>query len=197
MTGEFLVHVLSFSFSQKLLFQIRWEDRLVNDNGRACKISIDGTDFRTQEYDGFDPERLSHKYNKAALRYEVGIAIKTGHIVHINGPFKAGAWSDLRIARNYLHKILPKGEYYIADGGYKGDHVPSVLYEDVPEEEKRRFKKIRARHENVNGRFKEWRILSDAFRHEEEKHGLVFHAVAVLTQLEMETVRPIWRIAGI
>ena len=158
---------------------------------------MDGTDFCAVEYDGFDPQRHSHKCNEAALRYEVGIAIKTGHTVHVNGPFKAGAWSDSRIAGNYLHEIPPVGECCIADRGHKGDNVPSVLFEDVPDGEKRRFKKIRARHENVNGRFKEWRIPSDTHRHKEEDHGQVFHAIAVLTQLEMETFRPVWRIGGL
>ena len=159
---------------------------------------MDGTDFRIKGTNPIDKDYYSHKFNGPALRYEIGIAIKTGHIVHINGPFPAGSWSDLRIARNMLHNILPAGEYYIADGGYKDDDSPSVLFEDVPEDEKRRFKKIRARHENVNGRLKEWRALSDVFRHEDDqKHSVILHAVAVAVEVEMESIRPIWRIEGV
>lgn len=45
---------------------------------------------------------------------------------------------------------------------------------------------VRARHENVNGRFKKWDMLNDKFRYNLDKHGSVFGAVAVITQLEIE-----------
>ena len=53
---------------------------------------------------------------------------------------------------------------------------------------------IRARHENINGRFKEWGCLKQTYRHAEEKHHDVFMAVAVITQLDMFDDRPAWRI---
>ena len=66
-----------------------------------------------------------------------------------------------------MHRALPAGEYYIADGGYQCSDGPSVLIDDVPVNERRAFKLIRSRHETVNGRFKEWKILSGTYRHHE------------------------------
>ena len=55
----------------------------------------------------------------------------------------------------------------------------------VPENELRAFKLIRARHETVNGRFKEWKILSKTCRHHQSCHMSVFHAIATITQIEI------------
>ena len=121
-------------------------------------------------------------YKHAISRYEVAIAIKTGYIVHVNGPFLCGEWPDLRIAREWLHHRLPVGEYYIADGGHRCRHSPVVLQESVQQNEVRKFRLIRARHETINGRFKEWGCLKQTYRHAENKHHDVFMAVAVITQ---------------
>ena len=43
-----------------------------------------------------------------------------------------------------------------------------------------------ARHETINRRFKEFGILRQTYRHEEEKHGDIFRCVAVLVQIELE-----------
>lgn len=46
--------------------------------------------------------------------------------------------------------------------------------------------RVRARHETCNARFKMWGCLNQTFRHERTKHGDVFRACAVLTQLAIE-----------
>ena len=175
-------------------FQIKWSNRLVGDRGAPAKISVDGTDFRTVEYKPFHSDRKSHKSNGPGLRYEIGIAVATGWIVHVFGPFPCGEYPDLRIARMYLHNKLPAGEYYIADDVYKAKHTPVVIGSMVPPHELKRFKKIRSRHENINGRFKEWDCLSKTYRHEEEKHFDMFMAVVVITQMEMWNGRPAYSI---
>ena len=43
-----------------------------------------------------DSEYYSHKFNKAGINYELGIAIATGKLIWLNGPFKAGK-NDLHI----------------------------------------------------------------------------------------------------
>ena len=77
------------------------------------KITVDGTDFRIQEPVPFDTGWFSHKFKGPGVRYEVGIAIQTGWIVWVNGPFMCGNWPDLRIARDSLHAELEAGEGYI------------------------------------------------------------------------------------
>jgi hypothetical protein len=51
---------------------------------------VDGTDFHIREPEPFDPEWYTKKFNGPGVRYEVGIAIQTGYIVWVNGPFKPG-----------------------------------------------------------------------------------------------------------
>ncbi|CAJ1928658.1 unnamed protein product [Cylindrotheca closterium] len=171
---------------------IRFEYRLINDNGAPAKVTVDGTDFRSPEYSPFNPGRLSHKFDGPGFRYEVVIAVATGLICSINGPFICGEWPDIKIARNHLHEILPQGEYYLADAGYRCQHSPSITKFDIPDHERETMDELMAYHENINGKFKDWRIMSDRFRNSEEKHGGAFFAVAVLTQLEIAEGMHVW-----
>ena len=158
-------------------------------------MSVDGTDFRTLDWKPFDPARWSHKFNGAGLRYELCIAVATGWIVSLRGPYLCGSWPDLRIAEQWLHKVLPRGEYYIADAGYRCQHGPAVMHNDMPPHERRKHAIIRARHEMINGRLKEWRILTTIYRHDESMHGAVVATITIITQLEMQFgLRPILQI---
>jgi hypothetical protein len=42
---------------------------------------------------------------------------------------------------------------------------------------------VRARHETVNGRIKNFKILKDIYRSNLDDHGIVFKACAVITQI--------------
>jgi hypothetical protein len=53
-------------------------------------------------------------------------------------------------------------------------------------------KNVRARHETVNKRFKQFGCLHERFRHDAAKHGDVFRAVAVITQLAIENGEPLF-----
>ena len=168
------------------LNQIRWENRLIGDTGRAAKVTVDGTDFRTVEYKPFNRGRWSHKFHGPGLRYEVALSISNCHIVHINGPFWAGSWPDKVIARSWLHSRLGPNEYYIADEGYRSAPGPAIMEDDVPDERRSEFRALRARHETINRRFKEFGILGNRYHHEEHKHGEVFLCIAVLIQIDIE-----------
>jgi hypothetical protein len=65
--------------------QIHWDNRLMSDNGSACKVTVDGTDFRIMEPIPFDSKWLSEKFNEPGVKYEVAVCIQTGWIVHTNG----------------------------------------------------------------------------------------------------------------
>lgn len=160
---------------------------MVRNRSAAAKVSVDGTDFRTIEYWPFDKGRCSHKFKSAALRYEVAIAIKTGWIVHVNGPFIAGKWTDKKIVQLRLHQKLRDGEFYLADGGYINRSAPVITKWTIPRRHRRRMNAIMARHEIINRKFKNWGILEHRFRHQESAHAAVFHAIAVMTQIEIET----------
>ena len=114
-------------------------------------------------------------------------AFSTASCAGSTAHFQRGAWPDEVIFRHALEHELEPDELVHADRGYRnydGD-VPrfitpstapnNALYESN--------KKVRARHESINGRFKRFRVISGPFRHGLEKQGECFRAVATLVQL--------------
>lgn len=158
-------------------------------------LSVDGTDCRIFEPTPFSKKWFSHKFKGPGLRYEVGLAIQTGEIAWIHGPFPCGAHNDLSIFRLGLKKCLLPGERVEADAIYASDErcdgpfdycSSTVQYES-------KFR-VRARHETVNGRLKQFEILNQRFRHPKEKHHDVFMAVAVITQLNLQNGHPLFSV---
>lgn len=96
--------------SYVIILKIKWENRYKKDIGNDCLVSVDGTDFRIYEQEPFWPGWFSHKFNGPGVRYELAVAIRTGDIVWINGPFPCGEWSDLRIFRSSLIDYLDDNE---------------------------------------------------------------------------------------
>jgi hypothetical protein len=79
-----------------------------------------------------------------------------------------------------------KGENVWADGGYGGD--PTINRRFLPGltcEFKREMARERASHETINGRFTDWPAQRDVYRHDLNKHHLIFDAIAIITQIEM------------
>ena len=138
----------------------------------------------------------SHKFNSAGLRYEIGVAIQSGDIAWIHGPFPCGNYADLTIYRNDLKSLLEDGERVEADMGYRGEmsiRTPDDFF--GIQEWKWQKGRVRARHENVNSRFKKWNILKNVFRHALPKHSQVFKAIAAITQLEITNSGIIYPVA--
>ena len=100
----------------------------------------------------------------------------------ICGPFPPGDWPDLNIARHRITYRLDPGEKYLADGGYRDQYG----YAETPtgrNNDDQRMKAIaRARHETINGLFKNFAIMRERYRHNLNKHRRVFKAVANLIQ---------------
>ena len=170
---------------------ICWEKRKVPGNiGHKAKTSIDGTDCRINEQYPFDGKWFSHKFKGPGLRYEVAICILTGEIVWVIGGFPCGEFPDLKIFREGLLGLLEKDEKVIADGGYKGQegiwakgHSDNSL--------SRHFKGvIRARHESINSRLKNFFVLKNCFRHNLTVHSRCFYACANLVQLVLKYEMP-------
>lgn len=53
---------------------------------------------------------------------------------------------------------------------------------------------VRARHETINGRFKQFSILKQVFRHDKTFHSPVFRAIVNVTQLTMDNESPVFGI---
>ncbi len=117
-----------------------------------------------------------------------------GNLVWIQGPYPAGAWPDIKIFTSCLAHFLEPGKCIEADDGYHG-HVDKVKCpkNDVnPVENLEMQGHVRAHHETLNGRLKNWGILSQVFRHGILHHGDVFWACAVITQLTIEHGKPLF-----
>jgi len=191
-----IIVLLLLCYLTDLYFQkIEWENRfMMADAYQRCLVVIDGTDFKINEPFPFDPSYFSHKFNHAALRYKIGVCIKTGWIVWVLGPFAAGAWPDLRISREVLHYELCDQEMYVADGGYKDGNGWSVNPDGTHTFAQRQFATARARTETINGCFKKFRCLKEVWRHEIEKHGAVMTSVAIIVQLSLREGKLSWMV---
>ena len=160
--------------------------------GVIYKVSVDGTDCRIQEPTPFSTIWYSHKHNGAGVRYEIAVSVFTGRIVWVNGPFPCGSYSDLRIFRRNLKKMLDQNEKVIADRGYRDSkcvYFPNNL--DYPDS---LYSTVRARHEIMNKRLKQFKVITETFRHDLSLHGTCFHAVANLTELMIRNGSPLFEI---
>lgn len=172
------------------------DSRFVGFDGTCnCLITLDCTDCPVMEPYPFDPKWYSQKFNGPAVKYEVAVCIKTGHIVWISGPHPASL-NDASIFIQGLSNLLAVDEGAEVDGVYKGHDqlkAPSV----AKTRKARKQKSIaRGRGEINNSKLKVFGVLCKSFRNTgtrdqgEEmlvKHGLCFDAVAVVTQLKYES----------
>ena len=90
--------------------------------------------------------------------------------------------------------LLQAGEKAVADLGYRGEPATINLPEEGTQEWIYRMAVARARHETCNRRFKQWNILQHRFRHNVDDHTTYFTAVAVITQLQIETTSPLFEL---
>ena len=139
----------------------------------------------------------SHKYAfKSALRYELGVSIIGGDLVWIQGPYPAGAFTDIVIFNKVLRNFLDPGERVEADKGYAGhaDKIVCPANAGIPPYLRRMQGRARARHETLNGRLKNWGILKGEYRHDIKVHGTVFYTCAVITQLCVTNGEPLFEV---
>ena len=113
---------------------------------------MDGTDFlvcrsKKRKY-------WSHKFKAPGLRYEIGIAIQSGDIVWVNGPFPCGEYADLTIFRGGLkNKLRYCQEKIEADRGYRGEPDYIELPDDhggAGIQQVKAKQRLRSRHETCN-----------------------------------------------
>ena len=80
-----------------------------------------------------------------------------------------------------------------ADGGYIGHHKLMAPTVATSRDDRKTKSVVRGRHENINGRLKIFNVLVVPFRHlnprheMHEKHRVCFEAVAVITQMKLES----------
>jgi len=163
--------------------------------GNIIKLSVDGTDCRINEpRNPFSKKWYSHKFKGPGVRYEIALNIRTGEICWINGPFQCGSWPDPSIFQVGLNNELAEGEMVHADKAYRYKNRCSTPFNQSFRYERDQSHRIRARHETVNKRFKDFSSLSTPFRHPLKKHSAVFHASAVCVQLALRRDSPLFQI---
>ena len=185
--------------------QIVWPERwnpgnpsVDDDDNPDFIITVDGVHCLINEPThptmSKNPKYYSHKFHQAAVNYELGISVFGNQLVWMNGPFPA-AEHDITVFRKPqgLKSKIPAGKKVIADKGYRGEKtiVSTPSSHDPPGV--RKFKsRARARHESFNARLKNFQSLAVRFRHGVEKHGIVFEAICVICQYQMENGSPLF-----
>lgn len=144
-------------------------------------------DFRIQDPDPSSTKWFSSKFRAAGIRYEIGLAIKSGCIVWKFGGYPCGLWPDLMLAREEFTRSVNPGELTLADRNYKDPNYFLLANEKNAE----LHKQYMARHEIIHKRIRNFNILKNPFRNKLEKHPLVFHAVVNIVQLLMENEDPL------
>jgi hypothetical protein len=138
-------------------------------------------------------EYYSHKFNSSAVDYELGISVFDHRLVWMNGPFKAGK-PDINVFRDKgLKERIPAGKRIIGDNGYRNEYAIISTPNSHDPADLRKFKsRARARHESFNARIKNFKCLSESFRHGVGKHKVVFEAVCVICQYQLEHGSPLF-----
>lgn len=159
-------------------------------------MSVDGTDCRIYEPYPFNSAWFSHKFKGPGVRYEIALSIRSGRIIWAHGPFPCGAYPDVSIFEKGLAHQLEQNERVIADNGYK--HPRCITRDSASKNHalSSLCSTIRARHETVNRRIKQFNILKSVFRHNVQLHSKVFHAVVRLTALMLDTSDPLFTISN-
>ena len=163
---------------------MNFSDRLQDEPIEGCKVSVDGTDCPICELSPFDPAWYSHKINGPAVRYEIALSVETAKIVWTNGPWPCGAFSDLLIFRTGLKKMLDIDEFVVGDRGYADERC--VQPPGAQHHLHHTLAAIRARHESLNERLKNFFVLKRRFRHRLSLHSDCFYAVLNATFLMQE-----------
>lgn len=185
---------LPFACLINIYAQIVWPENV--DNGPTFMFTVDGTHCPTFEpkhpiYNQ-DKAYFSYKFNQAAFNYEIAISVFENKVLWVDGPH-AGSKHDITIFREKLMAKVPAGKRGIADNGYKGE--PTVLCTPNTHDPKelRQFKsRARARQESFNKRTKNFKCLSTDFRHGIIKHKVLFEAICVILQYELENGKPLF-----
>ena len=180
------------------------ENRFSKDSGEDCTISVDAADFIIAEPAPYVREVskiwYSKKSNGPALRYELGVTIKTGDIVWLHGPFPCGQYNDCTIFNNSLSTFLEENERVEADDGYRAADPGKVksksgFSSQYSSKEQLDVKnKVRARHETANKRIKQFSALSGIFRHNLNAHSDFVYAAVVITQISIEMGEPLFQV---
>ena len=102
----------------------------------------------------------------------------------MSGPWPAGSFSDIRIFRQGLRNYLNDNEFVIADKGYPDSRC--LQPPGITHPQHSLYRVVRSRHEIMNKRIKQFKVLNTRFRHSISYHGTCFHAVSNITAIALD-----------
>jgi hypothetical protein len=171
--------------------------------------SVDGVNCRIQEVRK-DPgsKWFDYKSNGAGVGYELGIAIRSGNLIWIQGPFTAsthdvtklrGGEKDEPLLANpsptALTDKVEGGQRFVGDSGHRGEPKKVSITRPGDSVEMKRFKaRVKSRHETFNGRIKSFLVLAMPFRHDISQHQQCFESVCIAVQYDIENGHPLFQI---
>ena len=167
-------------------------------------LSLDCIDCPIEEIQGQevsqDSELFSFKFHGAGLRYEFGIDLFRSNLIWINGCFLPGKYPDNKIFTDFglKEKLESIGKKALADRIYNGYPQVCSTFNAVDRPVVSKFKaRAQMRHEQFNGMVKEFKCMSEKFRHKPDKpakHQMCMEAVCVICQYRMELGEPLFDI---
>lgn len=107
-----------------------------------------------------------------------------------HGGYPCGDYPDLKLAREVYVHLVNVGEKTLADKGYRDKKFFILPTENT----KNIHGRIMSRHETVNKRIKQFRAMKHEFRHNLQKHPMVFSAVVNATQLMFQNGEPLYNV---
>ena len=195
---------------------IVWVNWFTNDKGNNCLIGVDCKDCYFQQILIPNPRKpgklmrnkalYSSKLNGPGLRYEVGTALLSNHIVWISGPWLPGDWNDLSIFRQDLMHRLAEGERVEADDGYHAEALEFVVRplsaDNLGNEESLQSRRqAQGRIKVFNRHLANWNCVSHKFigkgtsAEKMQKHNKMFCSVAIIKQITMEMgIGEVWKL---
>jgi hypothetical protein len=183
--------MISFDLDSPYFLEIVFESRKDSGSLNNCLISVDGTDVRIPQQGPAipgNPFSLFKFEGKCGLRYKIGVDILAGNIVRVDELYAAGKYPDIGNFHSGLVHWLDENERVEVDDGYIGEAPQKVKCPECASnstENQAMQNRVRSRHESLNGRLKNWAILTSLYRHDLMEHGNVFLAIAVITQISI------------
>ena len=157
---------------------------------------VDGIDYFTKDYrhpitKEFDPRNFDFKGNCAGLRYLMGTSLYTNKMCYLSAGYMPGKNTDHVISQRpgeIVDLLNNSNEMAFADAIFTNPCF--ITPNGTHSLEQRLLRVAQARHEMVNGMFREFGILTQRFRNKREFHPTVVHAVGNIVQLELMYERP-------
>ena len=119
-----------------------------------------------------------------SLRYELRVSIQFPKIIWVSGPCPCCPYSHVWIFREGLKTNLRVDKLVISVNGYTD--VQCIQSPRAHHPSHKILRLIRARHEIMNKRLKQFRVLEQRFRHGKSLHHYCFFAVLQITQLILD-----------